>query len=913
MSTEMPINEIPVDMSADPTLAPPLSGQMIRRKFLDFFSQRHGHAIVSSASLVPDNPTVLLTPAGMLPFAPIFLGIQSPPTPPRATSAQKCARVSGKASDLENVGRTPRHHTFFEMLGNFSFGDYFKADVIPWAWAFLTQELGLSPDHLWVSVLKTDTMFDEEALAIWRDQVGVPESRILFCDETDNFWGPPGPTGPCGPCSEIYYDRTPDGPSPQNQPDLLETDRFVEIWNLVFMELFQDAEGNRTPLEHKNIDTGMGLERIAMVMQQKNNTFETDLLMPIVERVATVTGTPYGQSAETDVALRIVADHARFVAFALADGILPSNEGRGYIIRMILRRAVRYARKSLGVQVPFLNEILPVVIAEFGEAYPELREREHAMLDATLHEEKRFLETLDRGLALLESFIKALQAKGTQVIPGDQVFKLYDTYGFPAELTADIAKEHGLSIDVEGFEAAMEGQRTQARKHRKNQSIVDDQVYATILEAVGATPFTGYDALSGEATVVALIRDGQSVERVEGTNQPFELVLDTTPFYAESGGQVGDRGTLSQNNGPHGLTVVIRDTVKIGNLVVHHGLFDNGSAIAVGDRVVAQVEPEYRQLSAIHHTATHLLNAALRRTLGDDLVQAGSHVSPEGARFDFTLNRPMASEEFQRVEYRINQWIREDSPRTLDVMNLAEAKASGAVAMAGEAYGDAVRVVAYGSRSRELCGGTHVERLGEIGMVKLLSETGIASGVRRIELVAGERAYKAFKQSEVELTRIATLLKSPVCDVPDKVERLNAQCKAYEKQIEVLEARQMTHLATQILAKTPPVDGCLVLIREIKDVSARQLKPLAEALMAAAPSYFVLIGAQDEGRAAFIAAVSPDQIKQGVKAGDWVKQAAKHCDGGGGGKPGFAQAGGKNGNAVPAAIEALTQAWQDKS
>lgn len=879
------------------SLSGTLSGSAIRKKFVDYFQQKRAHKYLQSASLVPSNPTVLLTPAGMLPFVPVFLGIEPPPSPPRVVSSQKCARVSGKASDLEFVGRTPRHHTFFEMLGNFSFGDYFKAEVIPWAWEFLTQELQLPTERLWVSVYTTDM----EARDIWRDQVGVPESRILFRDEKDNFWGPPGPTGPCGPCSEIYYDwgSLADG-NPQEDPELLETDRFIEIWNLVFMELFKDAQGNLAPLEKKNIDTGMGLERIAMVVQGKQNTFETDLLYPIVNHVAKLSGIPYKQSESTDVALKIIADHIRFIAFALADGVTPSNEGRGYIIRMILRRALRYGKKYLGFQQPFLYQLITTVRDLYQDPYEELKAHYNQTVETVKLEEQRCLETLERGSRVLEEVMTSLRATNQKTIPGSEIFKLYDTFGFPVEMTQDIAQEEGFTLDVEGFETCMEEQRQRARSARKGEAIVEDQVYAKILEEVGATEFLGYETLSEEATVKALIVDGQPVESVGGTNQPFEAILDQTPFYAESGGQIGDRGTFSREEGHHGLTVVVNDTVKVGDLIIHKCLFDNGETLRVGETLLAQVEPTTRQRTVIHHTATHLLQAALKKVLGDTVAQAGSYVSPEGARFDFSFNRGLKPDEVQRVEFLINKWILENTGRTIQWLSLEEAKRSGAIAMFDEKYGDEVRVIAYGDYTKELCGGTHAERLGEIGLVKIVSESAIASGIRRIEIVAGEKAFKHFKQLESELSEAATLLKTPVREVPAKVERLLDELKQRDKAIRDLQEKMAVFEVKRLLGEVTPERPFLV--RQVEGQSAEGLKLLAEKLSQALASSVIFLAAADAGRAMFVCAVSPDFVQQGIQAGQLVKQAATLCDGGGGGRPNFAQAGGKNAQKLPEAL-----------
>ncbi len=890
-----------------------LTGTDIRRRFIAFFEKK-GHQAKPSASLVPSNPTVLLTPAGMLPFVPVFLGVEPPPTPPRAASVQKCARVSGKASDLENVGRTPHHHTFFEMLGNFSFGDYFKEEAISWAWEFVTGKvseggLGLPKEHLWVTVLKTDTLFDEEAFKIWRDQVGVPEDQILFCDEKDNFWGPPGPTGPCGPCSEIHYDRTPEQKSPKEDITLLENvTRFTEIWNLVFMELFQDASGERTPLDHKNIDTGMGLERITMVVQGKETNFDTDLFQPIIQEISRRSGVAYGKSSETDTALRIVADHLRFAVFAVGDGIVPSNEGRGYILRMIIRRAIRYGQKGLGFQDSFFSSLAPHIVTLYQTTYPNLTKKVPFIEQTLKEEETRFLETLERGLKRLEEVLSGLKTSKKAMLNGEEAFKLYDTYGFPVELTRDIAEEHGLTVDMDGFESCMKKQREMARNARKGNAIVEDQIYSRILSDVGATKFLGYETLNCTATVKALILNGESVTEVSGTNQAFEVILDQTPFYAESGGQVGDRGTFSREEGHHGLTVVVNDTVKVGELFVHHCLFDNGEVIRVGEKLTAQVEPDYRQLAAIHHSATHLLNAALIRVLGDQITQAGSYVSPEGARFDFTLNRAMTTVEIQQVEYMINQWVQENVPREVAVMAIEEAKASGAVAMFGEKYGDWVRVVSYGERSRELCGGTHVNALGEIGLVKITAESSIASGVRRIELVAGERAYKAFKLIEGDLEKAAQLLKAPLREVPQKLEKLIADLKAGERQLKQME-HQIAEQATKALLEKKET-ACPILVQSVPGCQMDVLKAMVDYATTKMPSHVILLGSDSDGKAGFVCAVSDDFVKKGVKAGNLVKEAASLCGGGGGGKPHFAQAGGKDGTKVAKALEHIISVLQ---
>jgi alanyl-tRNA synthetase len=883
--------------------APPRTGAQIREAFLAYFEQELGHKRLPSASLVPaNNPTVLLTPAGMLPFVPIFLGVEPAPNPPRATTSQKCARVSGKASDLEAVGRTPRHHTFFEMLGNFSFGDYFKADVIPWAWRFVTEVLQLPAERLWVSVFRDD----DESYAIWNQQVGVPAERIFRCDEADNFWGPPGPTGPCGPCTEIHYDLT------QNPNDPLDT-RLVEIWNLVFMESFKDAEGRFTPLEHKNVDTGAGLERLAMVVQGVANTFETDLFTPLMAAVSAACGVPYGAGPATDVALKIVADHLRFIAFALADGVVPSNEGRGYILRMILRRALRYGKQYLGFEGPFLAALLPTIVAYYGEAYPELLAKAAASNTLLLREEHRFLETLDKGSKHLEEELQALKASGGHVFSGAMAFRLYDTYGFPLELTKDVLQEQGLSLDEAGFEAAMDEQKQLARGARKHNALVNDTVYADIVGDVGPSTFVGYQALEHRSTVQALIVEGQRVSTVSGTNTPFELVLAATPFYPEGGGQVGDKGHVLCETGQEGGTALVLSTRKVGQLIVHSCLWDQGKALQVGDALLASVDDTHRQGSACHHSATHLLHAALRQVLGPEVTQAGSSVTAEGARFDVSFPRAISASELLRVEALANQWITANYAKEAVELPLEEAKAAGALAMFDEKYGDTVRMVRFGPASVELCGGTHVASTATIGVLRITGEQAVAAGVRRIEFEAGPVAYRGFRQQENRLKELAGALKCPAEEVLERVQKLQEGLKQSEKQVALLEEQSLLGLAPQLaealreaassgMAK-PHVLHCLP-----KAAPAAALKALGEAAMAMAPAEqpaLLLLAAPssgDEGGGTLLALANAVAQQQGLAAGAVLSQVAKLCGGGGGGKPAMAQAGLKVWAQLPSAV-----------
>lgn len=875
----------------------PLSGQDIRQAFIDYFAQKHGHKPVQSASLIPSNPTVLLTPAGMLPFVPIFMGIEPAPNPPRAVSSQKCARVSGKASDLSYVGRTLRHHTFFEMLGNFSFGDYFKQDAIPWAWEFITEVLKLPKERLTVSVYYKDA----ESKAIWRDVVGVPEDRIQELDEKDNFWGPPGPSGPCGPCTEIYYDLGPEFEDPE--------DRYMEIWNVVCMELFQDVDGKQSPLKSKNIDTGMGLERITMVVQGVKNTFETDLLFPILKRLAEMTGKRYGQDAETDVALKIVTDHMRCVAFAVADGITPSNDGRGYVVRMILRRAVRYGKK-LGLNEPALFKLVSTIRDIYQAHYPELKAQYGVITDTIKAEERRFLETLDRGTKLLEEQLDSLKSAKKKTLSGEEAFKLYDTFGFPLELTIEIAEEQGFQVDEEGFQKALEAQKIRARGAQADKVIVADQLYADVLKQHGDSKFLGYDTLDADGKIVAIMANGQLVETFGGVNQPFELVLDQTPFYPEGGGQVGDQGILYVADGPHSQTIVVRDTKKVGNLIVHHCLFDQGGEIKVGQTVQAEVAPDPRSRTAAHHSATHLLQAALKKLLGDHIAQAGSQVGPNGARFDFSSQRGLTAEEKSQIEMLVNRWIFKNAARDAQILPIEEAKAKGALAMFGEKYGDTVRVVDFAGLSIELCGGTHVERTGDIGLFKIISEGSVASGVRRIEFVVGDVALLEQQKTERHVQDLSAVLKTQPAELLTQVSQLLEDKKQLQKEIAQLEEKMASQLIQKLLdAKQAEY----VVIAQVDLSSDATLKWLTEQLANRLGSNaVVLLGANISGKAMFCASASADAVKQGILASDLVRDAAKLCEGGGGGKPNFAQAGGKNPAKISEALEKAKQAVLDK-
>ncbi|MEO0488588.1 MAG: alanine--tRNA ligase, partial [Cyanobacteria bacterium J06659_2] len=699
--------------SSQPQLAK-LSGPEIRQTFLDFYAQRK-HQPLPSASLVPEDPTVLLTIAGMLPFKPIFLG-QQPAPYDRATTSQKCIRTN----DIENVGRTARHHTFFEMLGNFSFGDYFKEQAIAWAWELSTKVFKLPPDHLVVSVFEED----DEAFAIWRDQIGVPPNRIIRMGTDDNFWAS-GPTGPCGPCSEIYYDFHPE--QGDDTIDLEDDSRFIEFYNLVFMQSNRDAAGNLTPLAKQNIDTGMGLERMAQILQRVPNNYETDLILPIIQTAAQLAGIDYAKADEqTKVSLKVIGDHVRAVVHMITDGITAANVGRGYILRRLIRRVVRHGR-LIGIDGAFIEPVAETAIALSESAYPAVRERAASVKAELGREEARFLETLERGEKLLAEIL----AQETQRISGEDAFVLYDTYGFPLELTQEIAEENGLKVDTQGFEAEMEKQRQRSKDAHETIDLTVQGSLAKLAETLDATEFLGYSNSSSPSAVVALLVAGKAVDQAEA-GSPVQVVLETTPFYAESGGQIGDRGYLSGD----AVVVQIDDVKKEGALFVHFGRVERGM-LTVGDRVTAQIDRACRRRAMANHTATHLLQAALQKLVDPDISQAGSLVAFDKLRFDFNCHRALTPEEVQQVEAQVNTWIAEAHSADVNIMPIDEAKAKGATAMFGEKYGAEVRVIDFSGVSMELCGGTHVTNTAEIGLFKIVSESGISAGVRRIEAVAG--------------------------------------------------------------------------------------------------------------------------------------------------------------------------------
>ena len=849
-----------------------LKGIEIRELFLNFFKDKYEHAIVESSSLVPDNPTVLLTTAGMLQFLPIFLGIQQCPyTPARAASCQKCARAGGKDSDIENVGRTPRHHTFFEMLGNFSFGDYYKKEVIPWAWEFVTEVLKLDKDRLWITIFETD----DEAYDIWRS-IGVPAERIKRKGKKDNFWGPPGASGSCGPCSEIHYDLGEEYKCdhPDCGIDTCECDRWVEIWNLVFTELYQDEEGNQSPLEKKNVDTGMGLERITMVCQGVASTFETDLLRPILDKVSEMSGVPYKKSEKTDISLRIITDHARCVSFLISDGVIPGNEGRSYVLRMILRRALRHG-KILGMELPFLYKLVDVVVENYGKAYPELVANKAKIIDTIRKEEERFNKTLDRGYKMLEEFINSKKN-----IDGESAFKLYDTYGFPFELTKEIAEENGLEVNEEGYKKAMQEQKERAKAATAKISVTGDIKYAKLEEQVGSTEFVGYSQNEASAKILGMI-EGEGF---------VDVVLNKTPFYAECGGQVGDSGIIEND----GLKLEVLTTFKVNELYVHRCSLLNGD-INVGEEVVAKIDKERRAEIRLHHTSAHLLQAGLIKVLGDEVKQAGSQVEENRMRFDFTFSRAMTPDEIVKTEKIINNWIKDKIEVHTDVMSIEEANQTGATALFGEKYGDTVRVVSIGRDdkciSKEFCAGTHASNTADLRLFKIVSEGAIAAGTRRIEVVVSDAALEYLNSKTVEIDKLASRFKVHYDEVCERVDKLNDENRELQKQIVDLKSENARGKFNSFISKAESIEvngaeGKLF-ISKIELMDNDSIKAGVEFLSSKlGESVIVLVSPR-----MVLVKVSDSFVKAGVNAGAIVGEIAKASGANGGGRPNFAQGG----------------------
>ncbi len=849
----------------------PLTGNEIRQKFIEFFRDKHNSTEVASSSLVPDNPTVLLTTAGMLQFLPYYLGLEKPPfDPARAVSCQKCARAGGKDSDIENVGRTPRHHTFFEMLGNFAFGDYYKKEVIPWSWDFVTNYLKLDPNRLWITIYETD----DEAFEIWTKDVGIAPERVIRKGKKDNFWGPPGATGSCGPCSEIHYDL---GEHLKCSDDCsiatCECDRWVEIWNLVFTELFQDEEGNQSPLEKKNVDTGMGLERITMVVQGKDSTFETDLLKPILDKVSEMSKVPYKQSPKTDISLRIITDHARCVSFMINDGVTPGNEGRNYVLRMILRRALRHG-KLLGLELPFLNEIVDTVISLYKGQYPDLEKNAEKIKTVIKQEEERFKITLDRGYKLLEELMQ-----NSKVIDGENAFKLYDTFGFPLELTIEIAAEKGVTVDAEGYKEEMKKQKERAKAAAHKISLTDDLVYVEVENKFGSTNFVGYDKTQEEAKIIAIIEAGDFID----------IMLDKTPFYAESGGQIGDTGVIEGKD----FKAEVLNTFKVNKLFVHRVQMIDGEA-KVDAQVTATIDKARRDEIAIHHSNAHLIQAALRKVLGEEVHQAGSFVEENRTRFDFTFPRAMTKEEVQEVEDIINKWINDDLEQTTQVMNIEMAKKSGAMALFGEKYDDDVRVVKMGEISSELCGGTHVTSTGKIRLTKIVSEAAVAAGTRRIEAVCGNTALQLLTEKANIIDKMSQAFKCPVSELGERIMKLAVDNKNLQLEIENLKAEQAKSKFQSFISKAQDINGGKLFISEIEAFPANLVKLGSEMLSTKLGEAIVVLASVDEDKITYVVKVDDSFVKKGINAGQIVNKLATATGGKGGGRPQYAQGAGKD-------------------
>jgi len=860
----------------------------VRSAFLEFFRER-SHAVVPSSPLVPGNdPTLLFTNAGMVQFKDVFLG-KDKRDYVRATTSQRCVRAGGKHNDLENVGYTARHHTFFEMLGNFSFGDYFKRDAIRFAWDFLTGTMKLDPKRLWVTVYRED----EEAAKIWLEEVGVPKERFSRMGEKSNFWAM-GDTGPCGPCSEIFFDHGPEIPGgPPGSPDE-DGDRYVEIWNLVFMQYDRSADGKLTPLPKPSVDTGMGLERIAAVMQGVHSNYDIDLFKNLIRAAADLAGTSDLKSSS----LRVIADHIRACSFLIVDGVLPSNEGRGYVLRRIIRRAIRHGYK-LGIQEPFFFKLVPVLEREMGAAYPELTRGRSHVERVLKQEEERFAETLANGMRLLEEAIARTTAASSSVIPGDVVFKLYDTYGFPADLTADIARERGLSIDQVGFDVAMEEQRKRSQDASKFG--VDLRGGATI---DSRTLFQGYEGLEAQGRVVALLKAGAPVDSL-GTGDQGEVILDRTPFYAESGGQVGDAGVLTAPAAA-GVKFVVEDTQKRGAAHSHLGRLMSGS-IRLGDTLDAHVDAERRRGTALNHSATHLLHAALRKVLGTHVQQKGSLVAPDRLRFDFSHFEPITSAQLQEIERLVNAQIRLNSAAETKVMDYDGAVAAGAMALFGEKYEKDVRVLRIGDFSMELCGGTHVARSGDIGFFKITSEGGVAAGIRRIEALTGAAAIEYVEQSEALLKDVAGLLRGSREELRDKVRDALDRVRQMEKEIRALKDRLASGQGVDLASGAVDIKGVKVIATKVDGADASALRNAVDQLKDKLKSAVVVLASvENPSKIVLVAGVTSDQTGR-VKAGELVGAIAAQVGGRGGGRPDFAQAGGSNPAALDGALASVPE------
>lgn len=861
----------------------------IRRTFLKYFEDRQ-HTVVESSSLVPVNdPTLLFANAGMNQFKDVFLGIDKR-NYRRATTSQKCVRAGGKHNDLDTVGRTPRHHTFFEMLGNFSFGDYFKEDAIRFAWEFLTQVVELPQDKLWVTIFKDD----DEAYDLWQKITGIPKDRIVRLGEKDNFWSM-GDTGPCGPCSEILYDRGAQYSCghPQCGIGVCDCDRWLEIWNLVFMQFNRDDKGEMTPLPRPSIDTGMGLERLTSVLQGVDSNFDTDLFIPIIQVIEQLTGRKYDRG-EAGFPFRVIADHSRACTFLIADGILPSNDGRGYVLRRILRRAVRFGQ-FLGIEEPFLYKTVDVVCELMQDAYPQLKEKQDFVKEVIKLEEERFFLTLKEGVKKVEEIIRSADSEGRQEINGEEAFTLYDTYGFPLDLTEDMAEENHFTVDTEGFNRMMDEQRNRARQaHKGGNAFASDQLVAELLADIPPTGFTGYDRYFDDSAVMAIIKDEQPVDFA--ADAEITVISSSTPFYAESGGQVADNGTISADTGQ----VQVIDVQKIGRWVLHRGWL--AGSLRRGDLIRLELDREKRLDTSRNHTATHLLHKALRMVLGDHAQQKGSLVEPARLRFDFSQLSALTEDQLTEIENIVNQAILRNYPVQTTITGINEAREMGAMALFGEKYGEEVRVVQVGDFSLELCGGAHVGYTGQIGLFKILSESSIGSGLRRIEALTGTHARAYLNEMEKEVKASAAVLRTKPADLSQRVEALNRALKDREKEVEQLKARVSKAASDDIISQAYDFNGSHILIAETSNQDANNLRQNAEMLRDRLGSAVVVLGSVIEDKVALVCFASKDLVARGIHAGKIIGAAAQAAGGGGGGRADMAQAGGRDVNKLTQAL-----------
>jgi alanyl-tRNA synthetase len=874
-----------------------MRGSEIREKFLKYFEE-NGHTIVQSSSLIPkDDPTLLFTNSGMVQFKNCFLGLEDRGFS-RATSSQKSVRAGGKHNDLENVGFTARHHTFFEMLGNFSFGDYFKKESIQWGWDFLTKIMGLSEEKMWITIYEED----DEAFDIWNKIIGVPAERIVRMGMESNFWMM-GETGPCGPCSEIIYDQGPGVGCGRSECSVeCNCDRHLEIWNHVFMQFEADREGKFNPLPKKNIDTGMGLERIAAVVQGVQSNYDTDFFTPIIAFVENISGKKYRENEDDDVSIRVIADHSRAVAFLIGDGLLPSNEGRGYVLRRILRRAARHG-KLLGFNKPFLHEVIPVVIETMKDAYPDLIEKESYIRKVVVNEEQRFIDTLDTGLKILSEEVTSLKTAGKSVIPGEVVFKLYDTFGFPVDLTADIVKKDRLTLDMEGFEKAMEVQREKARESWKGsgEKAVSTSYQKLSLQGIKTT-FVGYEGVTEtRSRITAILKNDEPVATLE-EGEKAEIFVEQTPFYGEAGGQVGDTGIIE---GDGCLFEVWETQIPVEDLITHIGKVRKGR-LKTGDKVLLKVDLDSRRATEAHHSGTHVLNAALRSVLGDHVKQSGSLVNPERLRFDFTHFSKIEDDELERIEKIANDIIRKNIPVETTLLPREEALKTGAQAVFDEKYGEEVRVIKMGDVSMELCGGTHATRTGDIGLLKVTHESAIAAGVRRIEAVAGREAMKYIRDIEGELKKTSGLLKANPLELSERVEKLLKHQKDMEKEIETLKSKLAAKDIAKLAGRVKEINGVRVLTAEVTAGDAKTMREIGDRLRDKIQSGIILLGSKAGDKAMLLCLVTKDLTNR-YHAGNIIKEIAPIVGGSGGGRPDMAQAGGPKPENLKQALSKLKE------